>query len=51
MTKQYFLEIDMGHLISFDEELANSLTNNPTDLLPSVSTAANQVALFVSYRC
>jgi DNA replication licensing factor MCM5 len=41
MTKQYFLEIDLGHLISFDEELANRLTNNPTDLLPLASICCN----------
>ncbi|GAB5585343.1 minichromosome maintenance protein 5 [Umbelopsis nana] len=44
ITKQYFLEIDMGHLISFDEELANSLTNNPTDLLPSFERAIETIA-------
>ncbi|CAO3689732.1 unnamed protein product [Umbelopsis ramanniana] len=47
MTKQYFLEIDLGHLISFNEELANRLTNNPTDLLPlfeqSVQTTARRI--------
>lgn len=49
MTKQYFLEIDLGHLISFDEELANRLTNNPTDLLPLVSISYHLRARIIAF--
>ncbi|KAG2172242.1 hypothetical protein INT43_004783 [Umbelopsis isabellina] len=44
MTKQYFLEVDLGHLISYDEELANLLSNNPTELLPAFERAIGTTA-------
>jgi DNA replication licensing factor MCM5 len=36
ISKQYFLEVDMAHLITFDEDLANDLKNSPKELLPLV---------------
>lgn len=34
--KQYFLEIDLAHLMSFDEELATLLTDKPAENLTLV---------------
>lgn len=33
------LEVDLGHLISFDEALADALTNSPAELLPLFESA------------
>lgn len=37
MTKQYYIEVDMSHLISFDHELAKKLIAEPAEMLPLVS--------------
>jgi DNA replication licensing factor MCM5 len=34
--KQYFLEVDLAHLLSFDEELATLLTDKPAENLALV---------------
>ena len=36
LLKQYFLEIDIAHLIAYNEELASRLSNNPTEIIPIV---------------
>lgn len=36
LIKQYRLDVDIAHLISFNEELAHKLSNEPTDILPIV---------------
>lgn len=30
------LDVDIGHLISFNEELAHKLSNEPADIIPIV---------------
>ena len=35
--KNYFLEVDLAHLIAYDEELANYLKFKPAEYLPLVS--------------
>lgn len=36
LVKQYFCDIDIAHLISYNEELAHRLSNEPAELLPIV---------------
>ena len=36
LIKQYRLDVDIAHLISFNEELAHRLANEPADILPLV---------------
>lgn len=36
--KQYYCDIDIAHLISYNEELAHKLTTEPADIIPLVST-------------
>lgn len=36
LAKQHVLEIELEHLIAFNEELANRLSDNPADALPLV---------------
>lgn len=37
MLKQYYLQVDMSHLINYNAGLANNLTNSPAEHLPLVS--------------
>lgn len=36
LVKQYYCDIDIAHLISYDEELAHKLTTEPADIIPLV---------------
>ena len=36
LVKQYFCDIDIAHLISYNEELAHRLTTEPADIIPLV---------------
>lgn len=36
MVKQYYCDVDMAHLISYDDELAHKLTTEPADIIPLV---------------
>jgi DNA replication licensing factor MCM5 len=36
LVKQYYCDIDIAHLISYDEELAHKLTQEPGDVIPLV---------------
>ena len=36
LVKQYFCDIDVAHLISYNEELAHKLTTQPADIIPLV---------------
>ena len=38
LVKQYFCDVDIAHLISYDEELAHKLTTEPTQIIPLVRT-------------
>ncbi|KAH9823865.1 MCM2/3/5 family-domain-containing protein [Melampsora americana] len=44
LAKVYALEVEMQHLIVYDEELSHSLTNSPGDILPLFETAVRKVA-------
>jgi len=36
VLNQYSLEVNMKHLIAYDEELANQLVNRPTEFIALV---------------
>ncbi|CAH7669033.1 minichromosome maintenance protein 5 [Phakopsora pachyrhizi] len=44
LAKVYALEIEMQHLIAYDEELAHSITNAPAEILPLFELAVRKVA-------
>ncbi|ORX49392.1 MCM-domain-containing protein [Hesseltinella vesiculosa] len=44
MLKQYYLEVDMRHLINFNQDLANKLTTSPADHLPLFEMAVKESA-------
>ncbi|KAI9341271.1 MCM2/3/5 family-domain-containing protein [Zopfochytrium polystomum] len=44
MMKQYFLEVNLAHLSSFDEDLSNYLKERPADVLPLFEVAVKAVA-------
>lgn len=37
LIKQYYCDIDIAHLISYNEELAHKLSTEPADIIPLVS--------------
>jgi DNA replication licensing factor MCM5 len=39
LVKQYYCDIDIAHLISYDEELAHKLTQDPAEILPLFEAA------------
>lgn len=45
LIRQYFVEVDMNHLASFDAELANQLRLKPAEFLPLFENATKQFAL------
>jgi len=42
LIKQYFCDIDIAHLISYNEELAHRLTSDPADIVPLFEAALKQ---------
>lgn len=36
LVKQYYLDVDIAHLISFDEEVAHNLNTEPAEIIPLV---------------
>ncbi|KAJ3289749.1 minichromosome maintenance protein 5 [Borealophlyctis nickersoniae] len=44
IIKRYFLEVNLEHLISYDEELANQVKDKPADYLPLFEDAVKTVA-------
>lgn len=36
LLRQYYCDVDVGHLISFNEELAHRLVTEPTEIVPLV---------------
>lgn len=37
LVKQYYCDIDIAHLIVYNDELAQNLTQNPAEVIPLVS--------------
>ncbi|KAJ6070824.1 hypothetical protein N7467_012143 [Penicillium canescens] len=42
LVKQYYCDIDIAHLISYNEELAHKLTTEPGDIIPLFELALQQ---------
>src|SRR5690349_22136641 len=42
LVKQYYCDIDLAHLISYNEELAHRLTSDPADVIPLFEAALKQ---------
>ncbi len=40
LSKQYYCDVDIAHLIAFNEHLAHRLTNEPADIIPLVRTVS-----------
>ena len=38
LAKQYVLEVDLDHLIAYNEELANRIRETPAEVMPLVRT-------------
>ena len=38
LVKQYYCDVDVAHLISYNEELAHKLSTEPADIIPLVSS-------------
>lgn len=49
LVKQYFCDIDIAHLISYNEELAHRLTTDPADIIPLFETALKQCTQRIVY--
>jgi len=46
LVKQYYCDIDIAHLISYDEELAHRLNTEPAEIIPLVSWYALSLRAF-----
>ncbi|KAI9485967.1 MAG: MCM2/3/5 family-domain-containing protein [Benjaminiella poitrasii] len=44
LTKQYFVEVDINHLINYNADLANKLTTSPATFLPLFENAVKESA-------
>ncbi|RMZ77188.1 hypothetical protein DV738_g4514, partial [Chaetothyriales sp. CBS 135597] len=49
LVGQYFCDVDIGHLISYDEELAHQLTTNPTEMIALFEAALRQCTQRIVY--
>lgn len=36
LSKQYYCDVDIAHLIAYNEQLAHRLNNEPADIIPLV---------------
>lgn len=46
VVKQYYCDVDIAHLISYNEELAHKLTTEPADIIPLVGPTCPLSKLF-----
>ncbi|KAJ5104390.1 hypothetical protein NUU61_001737 [Penicillium alfredii] len=49
LVKQYYCDIDIAHLISYNEELAHKLTTEPADIIPLFELALQQCTQRIVY--
>ncbi|KAL5340576.1 MCM2/3/5 family-domain-containing protein [Aspergillus crustosus] len=49
LVKQYYCDIDIAHLISYNEELAHKLTSEPADIIPLFEAALQQCTQRIVY--
>jgi DNA replication licensing factor MCM5 len=40
LVKQYWCDVDLAHLISYNEELAHRLTSEPAEIIPLVRSSS-----------
>jgi DNA replication licensing factor MCM5 len=45
LVKQYYCDIDIAHVIVYNDELAQNLTQNPAEVIPLVSYALLRIIL------
>ncbi|KAI9846312.1 MAG: minichromosome maintenance protein 5 [Sclerophora amabilis] len=50
LVKQYYCDVDIAHLISFNEELAHKLTTEPADIIPLFEDALKSCTRYIVYR-
>lgn len=48
LTKHYSLDVDIAHLISYNEELAHKLSNEPAEIFPLVCMSSSYDAFISS---
>lgn len=51
LVKQYYCDVDIAHLISYNEELAHKLTTQPADIIPLVRPLARILSLELLMAC
>ncbi|KAJ9371083.1 hypothetical protein DTO282F9_7584 [Paecilomyces variotii] len=49
LVKQYYCDIDIAHLISYNEELAHKLTTEPADIIPLFEAALQECTQRIVY--
>ncbi|KAI9889909.1 MAG: minichromosome maintenance protein 5 [Vezdaea aestivalis] len=49
LVKQYYCDVDVAHLISFNEELAHKLTTAPSDIIPLFEAALKECTQRIVY--
>jgi DNA replication licensing factor MCM5 len=49
LVRQYYCDIDVAHLISYNEELAHKLTSDPADIIPLFEAALKQCTQRIVY--
>ncbi|KAJ5669877.1 DNA replication licensing factor mcm5 [Penicillium macrosclerotiorum] len=49
LVKQYYCDIDIAHLISYNEELAHKLTSEPADIIPLFELALQDCTRRIVY--
>ncbi|EPE33762.1 Nucleic acid-binding protein [Glarea lozoyensis ATCC 20868] len=49
LLKQYYCDVDVGHLISFNEELAHRLTTEPAEIIPLFEAALKKCTHRIVY--
>ncbi|KAL2010708.1 hypothetical protein VTN00DRAFT_6515 [Thermoascus crustaceus] len=49
LVKQYYCDIDIAHLISYNEELAHRLTTEPAEIIPLFEAALQQCTQRIVY--
>ena len=49
LVKQYYCDVDIAHLISYNEELAHKLTSEPSDIIPLFENALKQCTQRIVY--
>ncbi|KIM99584.1 hypothetical protein OIDMADRAFT_104584 [Oidiodendron maius Zn] len=49
LLKQYYCDVDVGHLISFNEELAHRLVTEPAEIIPLFESALKRCTMRIVY--